>query len=84
LEIREQQPILSDIVHPRHVSQKCGAKARSTGPRKRWTSTGYACRKFACEDDDAFATRVQLAGMLVHLDAASVCSRCVDDRAGAL
>lgn len=39
--------ILMDIVHPPHVSQRCGAKARSTGePCKRFASIGYARCKF--------------------------------------
>lgn len=38
--------ILLDIVCPPHESQKCGAKARSTGqPCRRWASIGYTrCR----------------------------------------
>lgn len=40
------QGIFQEILHPAHVSQKCGAKARSTGePCKRWASIGSArCR----------------------------------------
>ena len=39
--------ILLDLVYPPHVSQKCGAKARSTGePCKRFASIGYRRCKF--------------------------------------
>jgi hypothetical protein len=38
---------LSDLLHPPHVSQLCGAKARSTGLScKRWASIGYTRCKF--------------------------------------
>ena len=40
------QDIFQELLHPAHVSQKCGAKARSTGdPCKRYASIGYTrCR----------------------------------------
>ncbi len=41
------QSILLDLIYPPHISQRCGAKARSTGEAcKRWASIGYARCKF--------------------------------------
>lgn len=42
-----QRNLIQDLLHPPHVSQRCGAKARSTGePCKRWNSIGHTRCKF--------------------------------------
>jgi hypothetical protein len=39
-----QRNPIEDLLHPPHVSQRCGAKARSTGqPCKRWAAIGSHC-----------------------------------------
>jgi hypothetical protein len=42
----ERNPI-EDLLHPPHISKRCGAKARSTGePCKRYASIGFTRCKF--------------------------------------
>jgi hypothetical protein len=42
-----ERNLIEDLLHPPHVSQRCGAKARSTGqPCKRWAAIGSHRCKF--------------------------------------
>lgn len=45
--LKSSQNPIEELLHPPHISQKCGAHARSTGePCKRYASIGHTRCKF--------------------------------------